>query len=154
MKHNLQKLLREFNMKGYADPTIGYHDNGKDGKILKIAINDYTYEDEFYGGEPYSGNETIWYKGTAIFRCVYWGKVIPGIQLNEIYMFLRKALNKGPDGTAVHRGSTSYTEGEYTYTNECHGTIDEFSIVEKISIGTKEVYIAWLFGGLINVQKE
>lgn len=58
-KNTLKDLLREFNVKGYADPNSEYVDNGKNGKILKLTIYQFTYEDEYYGGEPYCGNETI-----------------------------------------------------------------------------------------------
>lgn len=152
-KNTLKDLLREFNVKGYADPNSKYVENGKNGKVLKLTINDFTYEDEFYGGEPYSGNETIWEDGKDIFRCVYWGKVVKGINFSDIYDFLRKALTKGPDGELVHRGPNEYIEGNLKYTNSIEGDIEEFRQVEKIYMDDKEVYVAYFIGGRVNVQK-
>ncbi len=152
--NRLKSLLREFNIKGYADSNSKYIDNGKNGKVLNLVIGNYTYEDEFYGGEPYSGNETIWEEGKDIFRCVYWGKVANGINFSDIYSFLRKALSKGPDGELVHRGPSEYVEGNLKYTNSVEGNIEEFRQVEKISMNEKEVYVAYFVGGRVNVQKE
>ncbi|NLD25555.1 hypothetical protein GX656_02850 [Candidatus Dojkabacteria bacterium] len=152
-KNTLKKLLRDFNIKGYADPNSKYVENEKNGKVLKLTIDDFTYEDEYYGGEPYSGNETIWENGKDIFRCVYWGKVAKGINFSDIYDFLRKALSKGPDGELVHRGPEEYVEGNLRYTNSIEGNIEDFRQVEKIFMDEKEVYVAYFVGGRVNVQK-
>lgn len=146
----IQSILRTFNLKGYADEAAKYQSNGKNGQIIKFTEGDFTYEDEFYGGEPYSGNETIWYKSKDIFRCVYWGKVIEGINFSDIYQFLRAALRQGPTGNCVHRGPEKYTEGEVTYTNTCIGTIDEFVQIERIFIKDTEVYTAHFIGGRVS----
>ncbi|MBI2356934.1 hypothetical protein HYV12_02715 [Candidatus Dojkabacteria bacterium] len=147
----LRSLLLQFNLKGYTDPNTKYESNGKNGNVLKLQIDNYTYEDEFYGGEPYSGNETIWEDGKDIFRCVYWGKVIGGA---DIYAFLKSALSKGPDGDLVHRGPMEYVEGNMKYTNECEGTIEEFRQIERIYIDNREVYVAYFNGGRVNIAKD
>jgi len=153
-KNTLKDLLRKFNVKGYADPNSKYIDNGKNGKVLNLFIDNFTYEDEFYGGEPYCGNETIWQNGTDIFRCVYWGKVVNGINFSDIYDFLRKALKIGPNGELVHRGPSEYVERNLKYTNSVEGDIEEFRQVEKIFMDDKEVYVAYFVGGRVNTQKE
>ena len=146
--------LRAFNLLGYADTSVKYESNGKNGNILTRTVDNWKYEDEFYGGEPYSGNETLWYQGTDVFRCVYWGKVVSGVKFTDIYAFLRKALKEGPTGTCVHRGPEKFIERDLAYTNTCTGTIDEFSQIEKIFMKDKEVYVAYFIGGRVNVQKE
>lgn len=150
----LKNILREFNLMGYADTSAKYIDNGKNGKIITKQIREYTYEDEFYGGEPYSGNETIWFNSKDVFRCVYWGKVEKGIKFGDVYDFLRKALMQGPDNNLVHRGPAEFIEGNLKYTNSIEGTIDEFRQIEKIFIDNKEVYVAYFFGGKVNTQEE
>ncbi|HCC42142.1 TPA: hypothetical protein DEP93_01590, partial [candidate division WWE3 bacterium] len=78
----IQSILRKFNEMGYADTNVKYEDNGKNGKVLTRQDGEWKYEDEFYGGEPYSGNETLWYRDKDVFRCVYWGKVVEGINFS------------------------------------------------------------------------
>lgn len=151
----LQKLLRDFNTAGYADAqmaseTVKYVSNNKNGLILSTKSGEYTYEDEFYGGQPYSGNETIWENEVPIFRCVYWGKFMEDVPET----FLRKALSVGPTGNCVHRGPESYVEGELEYKNECTGTIDEFMQIERIFKAGKEAYVAYFYGGRINTNKQ
>ena len=149
----IQSILRKFNEMGYADTNVKYEDNGKNGKVLTRQDGEWKYEDEFYGGEPYSGNETLWYGDKDVFRCVYWGKVVEGINFSDIYDFLRKALKAGPTGACVHRGPESYSEGDLIYKNSCAGNIGEFFQTEKIYKGDKEVYIAYFIGGRVNVKK-
>ena len=149
----IKNQLRKFNLMGYADESVKYEDNGKNGKILTRTDSDWRYEDEFYGGEPYSGNETLWFNGKDVFRCVYWGKVAPDINFSDIYSFLRKALKEEPNGSCVHRGPEKFTEDKLTYTNECKGDIEEFIQTERIFLNEKEVYVAYFIGGRINVQK-
>jgi len=150
---DLKALLLAFNQKGYADPNTIYLDNGKDGKVLKQTIDNYTYEDEFFGGEPYCGNETIWDKGNVIFRCVYWGKVDKGCSFNDVYNFLKKSLALGPTGLAVHRGPENFSDGEFKYTNVSRGDIHEFYSEERIFFKDIEVYSSYFLGGDVNLRK-
>ena len=151
---DLQDQLRKFNLLGFADTSTKYEDNGRNGKILTREDGEWKYEDEFYGGEPYSGNETLWYKGKDVFRCVYWGKVAKGINFSDIYDFLRTALKEGQTGDCVHRGPETFEEGDLRYTNSCNGDIEEFVQVEKIFLKGEEVYLAHFIGGRVNVQTE
>lgn len=149
---NLKNQLQKFNLMGYSDTNAKYIDNKKGGKIIILTDGLWKYEDEFYGGEPYCGNETMWFKGKNVFRCVYWGKVAQGINFSDIYAFLREALKKGPNKNCVHRGPKKYINGNLTYTNECKGTINEFVQKEKIFVNEKQVYMAHFIGGLINIR--
>ena len=149
----IQKQLRKFNLMGYADSSVKYENNGKNGKILTREDGDWKYEDEFYGGEPYSGNETLWNNGKDVFRCVYWGKVVDDVNFSDIYAFLRKALKEGPSGDCVHRGPEEFAEGDLKYTNSGVGNIEEFNQIERIFIKDREVYIAYFIGGRVNVKQ-
>ncbi len=150
--NEIQKTLRAFNLQGYSDPNTQYQDNGKGGKILTLTQNNWKYEDEYYGGEPYSGNETLWYNDKPVFRCVYWGKVAKNIEFSDIYDFLKQALQQGTTGNCVHRGPGNFTQNILTYTNTCSGTIEEFQQIEKIFVEDREVYVAVFVGGSINVR--
>ena len=149
----IKDQLRKFNLMGYADETTKYESNTKNGKILTRKEGDWKFEDEFYGGEPYSGNETLWLNDQDVFRCVYWGKVADGINFSDIYSFLRNALKEEPSGNCVHRGPEKFAESNLIYTNACTGTIEEFVQTERIFVDNVEVYMAHFIGGRINVQK-
>jgi len=149
----IKNQIRKFNLMGYADESVKYEDNSKNGKILTRIDGDWKYEDEYYGGEPYSGNETLWLNDKDVFRCVYWGKVVYGINFSDIYSFLRKALKEDPNGSCVHRGPEKFIEGNLTYTNDCKGNIEEFVQMERIFVNDVEVYIAHFVGGRINIHK-
>lgn len=148
----LQERLRLFNLLGYSDASVEYQNNNKGGKILCLTEDSWKYEDEFYGGEPYSGNETIWLYDHVVFRCVYWGKVNNDIQFSDIYAFLREALKQGTSGKCVHRGPELFVKGELKYSNECEGTIEEFKLTEKIYLNDNLVYQAHFIGGRVNVR--
>lgn len=145
----LQLLLRGFNVRGYAGDVV-YNDTPKSGKLLSLVEGVYTYEDEFYGGEPYSGNETIWKEGIPYFRVVYWGRVLEGFPPKEVYPVLKQALLLGPDAQSIHRGPTIMQSGEWEYSVVAHGTIRQFRLTETICIGKQMAYQAYFFGGLVN----
>ncbi|NMB69676.1 hypothetical protein GYA27_00530 [candidate division WWE3 bacterium] len=149
----LKNQLRKFNLMGYSDISVKYADNGKNGKVLTLTDELWKYEDEFYGGEPYSGNETIWLNGQDVFRCVYWGKVESGIDFGNIYNFLRDALKTGPSGNCVHRGPQDFSKDNLHYINACTGTIEHFTQTEKIFLNNQLVYTAYFIGGRINTRK-
>jgi hypothetical protein len=150
----ITKQLRKFNLLGYSDSSVKYQDNGKNGNILVLTDGAWKYEDEYYGGEPYSGNETLWFDNQDVYRCVYWGKVAAEVKFGDIYDFLRRALKVGPSGSCVHRGPECFVEENLVYTNSCIGTIEEFTQTERIYMNGQEVYLAHFVGGRVNVQKE
>ena len=152
MDKGIKDILREFNTNGYGNPDIKYTDNGKGGKSLVQSIGEYMYEDEVYGGEPYCGNETIWLKEKPIYRVIYYGRFIDSVDHNQIYPFLKKALMIGPDGELIHRGPKEYTQGNLKYTNEIIGDVNEFRQIERIFLNDKEIYVAYVNGGVINIR--
>lgn len=149
-KNVLTKLLRDFNVLGYSDINAKYIDNNKHGKILSLVSGIYRYEDEFYGGEPYCGNETIWCEEKPLFRCVYWGKVADGFDFNDIYSFLKMALKQGPSINGIHRGPLQFEANDLKYTNSSQGDIYEFKLTEKIFKNGQEIYTADFIGGLVD----
>lgn len=142
--------LREFNIKGYSDENAKYIDNGKGGKVISLTDGYLKYEDEYYGGEPYCGNETIWLNGKPIWRCVYYGFVESGEDFEKIYAFSRLALREGPSPTGVHRGPEIFIKDELTYQSQTKGTIENFVLEEKISRRGMQIYQATFMGGMVD----
>jgi hypothetical protein len=118
--------------------------------VLKDA--DYTYEDEFYGGEPYSGNETIWLKEKPVCRVVYHGSSVGKVEMADLYVFLKKALALGISEKTLHRGPESFVDGVWRYENVSSGTEESFITVETIFKDDELVYEATFIGGEINKQ--
>ena len=52
------------------------------------------WEDEWVGGNPYSGATTVWYRGRPCWQNHYWGYVIPTEDKDYIYSFLRWARRR------------------------------------------------------------
>lgn len=85
-------------------------------------------------------------------RCVYWGKVVSGINFGDIYAFPRKPLKQGIN--TVHRGTECYIENNMAYTNSVNGDIKCFQCAERIYTDGAEIYTAWFNGGLVGVERE
>jgi hypothetical protein len=147
---NYLSILRSFNENGYSDASAKYVDNGKGGQVLKLTSGDYTYEDEFYGGEPFSGNETIWKGEKPVFRIVYHGATKGAPKLADLYNFLKEALSQNAAETSLHRGPRQYTKGDWLYENASIGTEDLLTVEEKIFFKGEPVYKSVFRGGLIN----
>lgn len=70
-------------------------------------------------------------KDKVNFRCVYWDKVVSGINFGDIYVFLRKALKQGINSNTVHRGPECYIKN-MAYTNSVNGDIKCLQCAERI----------------------
>lgn len=126
----------------------------KGGQILTLTDGGWKYKDELYGREPHFVNKTIWMKNKVHFRYVYWGKVVSGINFDDIYAFLRKGLKQGINSNTVHLGPECYIENNMAYTNSVNGDIKCFQCAERIYTDGAEIYTAWFNGGLVDVDKE
>lgn len=73
--HKLQKLLKQFNSKGYGDENAEYKLQNDNSKQLELKIGNYTYRDKFWGGEPYGGHEIIFEDNKEILLVNYYGWV-------------------------------------------------------------------------------
>jgi hypothetical protein len=82
---------------------------------------DFKMVDKWFGGEPYGGQEVIYYKDKAVWIMVYYGRVYDTkLNANDVYTFLRKSLQFPPEDKPF-RGPDEYTEGDLTYTNAVTG---------------------------------
>ncbi len=153
--HNLQRLLKQFNLKGYADESAKYELQADNSKRLELKSDDYTYKDTFWGGEPYGGYEVIFENEKEKLLINYYGWVEKGEDFKAAYSILRHALKLGAeDETVLHRGLKEYTESDYKYTNEWIGDIERFELTEKMYLKDKQIYQAKFFGGLVSVETE
>ncbi|MBI2049360.1 hypothetical protein HYT32_00390 [Candidatus Roizmanbacteria bacterium] len=153
-----KKALREFvqkaNREGYGSGRQDNWTKEKDGSTTIIfGSGDFRMHDNFFGGEPYAGREVVFLKNAAVWMMVYYGKVIPGQDIIQVYKVIQLALSNAPDEMPV-RGPKVLEDGEFRYTNEWKGNLEEFSGEESITKSDKLVYSANYIGGLVDQQKE
>lgn len=138
------------------------------GKVLKVnpsrlgskdyhfeeKINDkkFSYHDTYFGGEKFIGEEVVYIDDKPIWAMNYNGYSIVS-NLNEEAMdnALRPALMKvgNDDSVLPLRGPSKFSNGEYTYTFEQTGTIENFTGLEKIYKNNVLIYTLHCSGGII-----
>lgn len=155
-KKALRQFLLEANKAGYAN--AGGSKNWvkeKDGSTTIIfESGDFKMRDNYFGGEPYGGNEVVFFKNSAVWMMVYYGWVDVAFEnFKEVYTFLQKALSKPPEDIPL-RGLSRFEDGNFVYDNKWEGDIKQYSGEETISKDGKEIYRAKYSGGLVDRRKE
>lgn len=146
----LRRFILQANKSGYT--------SGKEKQWIKeknksttILFNQgpWKMNDNFFGGEPYGGRIIISYNNKPYWIMVYYGWVIKGINPDDIYPFLRKALAAMPEDYP-YRGPKELKEGKFIYKNQWQGNLDNYNGEELIFRDKKEVYRAKYMGGLVD----
>ena len=71
------------------------------------------------------------------------------VDANPVYAILRNALMRMPED-APFRGPKKCIDGDLTYVNSWHGTIEHYSGKEQITLEEKVLYKANYRGGLVD----
>lgn len=156
MKERLRQFLLEANKSGYANEAGSKNwIKEKDGSTTIIfESGDFRMHDKFFGGEPYGGNEVVFFKDSGVWMMVYYGWVDAAVKnFKEVYPFLQKALSKPPEEIPL-RGPSTFGDGSFVYNNKWEGGIERFFGEETISKDGKEIYKAKYIGGLVDQRKE
>jgi hypothetical protein len=117
----------------------------------RFEDGDFSFHDNWFGGEPFGGREVVFLKKKPYWMIVYYGAdegKAPGV-----IDFLRKALMKIPDDIPV-RGPRIFKEGKFRYENKSEGNIEKFTGVEKIYFDGDEVFRTNYAGGLVDQRKD
>ena len=146
----LRKFLIDANKHTYAtgDESLNKKEEDKSTSII-YRKGDWSFHDNFFGGEPYGGREVVFYQNNPIWIMVYYGSINTGIFPNAVYSTLQNALRHMPE-EAPYRGPNELKEGPYTYQNIWTGTIENFSGKEIIIKNREEIYRASYGGGLVD----
>lgn len=117
---------------------------------ITFERGDYSFHDNFFGGQPYGGRSVIHYKHEPVWIMVYYGQ-IHGTTLkpDDVYTFLRLALQHAPEDKP-YRGPDSFTKGNLEYRNTVQGTMTNYSGKEVILENGKEIFWTTYLGGLID----
>ncbi len=145
----LKQFLHKANMphaKGTAD--MSKENNGS--RTIRFSDGDWSMEDNFFGGEPYGGQQIVFYKGEPAWICVYYGRVVASDDnADEVYEFLRQALQHPLEDMPL-RGPESFAKGNREYQHKATGALDDFSSEELILKDSKQIYWAKFIGGLVD----
>lgn len=151
----LRKFLIEANRVGYSTGEYERFIKEKDkSTTINYESGDYKAHDNFFGGEPYGGRYTVFYKENPVWIMVYYGKVLEVVKdFEPVYRFLQKCLSNMPDDMPL-RGPKELHDGTYSYKNTWKGSLVEFFGKEAIFENGQKIYNATYMGGMVDVRKE
>lgn len=121
-----------------------YEDKIDDKKII--------YHDTYFGGEKFIGEEVVYIEGKPIWAMNYNGySLVDNLSEEAMDNALRPALMLvGTDNCVLPlRGPSKFSNGEYTYTFNQTGTMENFTGLEKIYKNNVLIYILHCSGGAI-----
>ena len=147
------EALKQFLIKAnkpHATGTAALRKEANGSRTITFKDGEWNMEDNFFGGEPYGGQEVVLYQGLPVWICVYYGRV-HGTSLSapEVYGFLRESLQH-PLKDLPFRGPDSYKKGDLEYKNKVQGSADNYAGKEVILEKGKQIYWATYLGGLID----
>jgi hypothetical protein len=144
-------FLLEASRRGYAAGRNATKVRETDGSTTIVyGHGNWTFHDNYFGGEPYGGREVVFFQGRPVWMAVYYGWVVgAGVDVERVYAFLQRALREAPAAFPV-RGPDEFSEGSLTYRHAHNGGVENFSGEETIHDGGRHVYSARYLGGLVD----
>jgi len=150
----LKQFLVKAKTNTYALGGEGSEKILEDGrKEFRFEASNYIYQDQYYGHDPFIGEEIVWENKKIIWGMNYYGRVITeDISPSLVYAFLKEAL-KTVNSDIPSRGDREFSDDKFTYINKVKGAIDNFTGKEGIYYEDKLVYKLTYNGGVINNKK-
>ena len=147
-KIELEKFLLKARTKTYAAGT-SKSDPLLPGSVqYEFTDGDFSYRDVYYiGNGIFPGLETIFYKDKPVWSMSYFGDFSTMTE-EQVDSMLRKALMELWETTRIYK-QIDKDYGEFTYTCNGSGTIDELEGTEEIHVGKDRVYFFYYAGGFI-----
>lgn len=151
--NNLKEFLIEAKKQTYANENIEKVSNSRvDSFDYEYKKDNMIYHDTYFGGTKFIGEEIVY-----IENKVYWGMNYYGVTIDE--EFSEEAMDKalrpalmlvGKDDTVIPvRGPKEFISGEYKYTFNVKGTLDNFDGTETIYKNNIKIFELRCSGGLI-----
>ena len=154
MKEEIKKFLHKANKNTYANkiaPKVA--STRLKSEDYEFEESGWIYHDTYWTGKQdftFIGSEVIYKDGDQVWGANYWGVILDQTQsIKDVYGFLREAMIQEYDMEIPVRGPGSYESGEWKYTFESSGDLENFEGVEKISRDGKEVYKLIIHGGVL-----
>jgi hypothetical protein len=147
---SLEQFLVKAKLNAYAGEGEGGEGVLPDGsKEFTFEEGDFSYRDRYFGWNPFVGEEVVWEGNQVVWSMNYYGRVIDDVvPAAEVYSFLQRAMNQVKTDRPF-RGPSSLNEGEFEYRDESHGTIDQFTGIERIFYRGREIYRLNYHGGSV-----
>jgi hypothetical protein len=117
-------------------------------KEHRVTIDEYTYRDRYFGGNPFIGEEVVFRAGKPVWSMNYYGKTT-GRTPSEVFGFLGKALGL-VEKNKPYRGPKQYSDGSWFYGMMSRGSINSFWGEEEIQYEGIRVYWLRFHGGEID----
>ncbi len=149
----LRSFLVEANKNTYStgDESLNKKEEDKSTTIT-YKKGEWSFHDNFFGGEPYGGREVVFYQNNPVWIMTYYGSIDSSTPPETVYPTLQKALRHMPEN-APFRGPKELVDNEYTYQNRWSETLEKFSGEEVIFKNGKEIYRASYMGGLVDRKR-
>ena len=112
----------------------------------------FTYHDTYFGGVKFIGEEVVYYNENILWGMNYYGVTIDSNLTEEVMdKVLRIALMKvGEDENIIPvRGPKEFVNGDYLYTFDVEGNMENFVGTEQIYKDKKLIYELKCHGGII-----
>lgn len=136
--------------RGHADGTAELKKQANGSRTILFSDGDFSMEDNFFGGEPYGGQQVVFYKKEPVWICVYYGRVLDTeLPADKVYDFLREALQH-PNKEQPLRGPASYTNNGLEYQNKLEGDTASYLGREVIFENGKEIFWTQYVGGWVD----
>ncbi len=148
-KADLKNFLFEAGRATYASGDESVKQKQSDGSTTIVyKSGEYSYHDNYFGGEPYGGREVVFFNEKPLWMMAYYGLVYGGVN-KEVYGFLMDSLlHATPE--MPYRGPALYEKDVWKYINTFAGDVEHFSGTEKIFKDDVCVYEASYLGGLVD----
>ena len=152
----LAKFLIEAKKQTYANgnaaKTASSRNGSNDYRFERIIDGQkMTYHDCYFGGTRFIGEEVVYCEDKVLWGMNYYGVTLDQ-NLSEEAMdkALRPALMRvGEDDILPVRGPKRFVDGDYEYTFDVDGDLENFNGIEEIRKGDKLIYRLRCAGGII-----
>jgi len=132
--------------------------NGKETKAQRPDFHEFlfddgewNYRDSYTGWYRSRGMEVVRLDGRIVWATCYGGGMETGLEemAGETFTFLKQALSQKPTEWHSFRGPNVLESGEWRYTYEQVGNIEEFVGHEQIFFAGKRVFFHQISGGVV-----
>lgn len=150
-KADFVEVLLRASKTGYSSPNAVVKDQPDGAYEIIYEENKWLFIDYWFGGNPFSGQESVSYAGKAMWAMQYRGGVPENASVahEEVFSFLKKALAQCSADEPL-RGPAEFAEDGWYYTNTWSHDLSEFTGHEEITYKGEIVHITDYFGGLVD----